>query len=363
MIERTIDNLYALGEEIANDKGETFGTEHVAQAMDRIIPGAAYYDGKVHNDSEELIEADSLEVKLNKLFDRSKLYLKYDRLLAEKGYQGNREIDAAIKRLAVWDAHWPEMRTLFERGLLTPEEFNLSTLSLMCKINGMFLGREVLNRDFTFYTHMQVFDFFVQKNPYVSVSMQDAENKIRLLEMPRGAFKSVSDGIDCTQWIIVNPDIRITFLTATLELAKEFVGEIKRYFTLDPDSGPTPFQRIFANDIRFERPKKSGQFERLNFMLVEGKEGKEKEFNCPARTKDDQATKGATIWASSVGAGKVGKHCDVSKADDAVDEKNTDTPKLIAKTKKRIGMAMKLVDPGGYKDNLGTPYAPNDWYS
>src|SRR5690348_9333241 len=365
MIEPKIENLYALGQEIAVDKGERFGTEHIAQAMDLIIPGSAYYDGKSHTATGELHEADTLEVKLEKLYERTSIYLQYDRLLAEKGYQGNREIDAAIKRISVWDANIGLIKTLHKDKILSDAEYRLSVLSLMCKTNGMFLGREVLNRDFTFYTHGPVFDFFVQKNPCASIPQQDLENKIRLLEMPRGAFKSVSDGIDCVQWIVVNPDVRIVFLTASLGLAKEFVGEIKNYFTVDvEDKGDvSPFQDIFSRDIRFERPKKFGQYQRLNFLISEGKEGKESEFICPARTKADQATRGVTIWAGSVGAGKVGKHCDILKADDAVDEKNTDTPKVIAKTKKRIGMASKLVDPGGYKDNLGTPYAPNDWYN
>lgn len=369
MIEPKIENLYALGEEIAAEAGERFGTEHLAQAMDRILPGAAYSDGRLHG-TFEAQDADSLNAKLQKLFERASAYLQYDRLLVEKGYQGNREIDAAIQRISAWDANVGIIKESYQNGSLTKDEHRSAILSLLCKTNGMFLGREVLNRDFTFYTHGPMFDFFVQKNPSLSVAQQDPQHKIRLLEMPRGSFKSVGDGIDCVQWIITIPDIRIMFLTASLGLAKEFVGEIKNYFTISDEvkTNPenvdmTPFQFLFGADLRFERPKRMGQFQRLNFLIPEGKEGKETEFICPARTRGDQAKKEVTIWAGSVGAGKVGKHCDVMKPDDAIDEKNTDTPKLIAKTKKRIGMASKLVDPGGYKDNIGTPYAPTDYYN
>ena len=359
MVEPKIENLKALAEEIALDQREVFASEHVALAMDRIIPSSAYNDGTPDRLTNALAEADSVEDKLKKLEERAKIYRAYDKFLAEKGYQGNREIDAAIIRQSVWNGHIQEIID----ASTSPEDYREMVLSFMCKTNGMFLGREVLNRDFTFFTHGPAFDFFVQKDPYKTIAQQDLENKIRLLEMPRGSFKSVSDGVDCVQWIIVNPNIRIMFLTASLPLAKDFVKEIKNYFTIDEESEVTPFQRLFASDYRLERPKKDGQTQRLNFLITEDNTGKETEFICPARAKGDQKKKEVTIWAGSVGAGKVGKHCDVMKADDAVDEKNTDTPKLITKTKKRIGMATKLVDPGGYKDNLGTPYAPNDWYN
>lgn len=356
-------DLRKRAEEIAADKYEKFGSEHIALAMDEAVPGAAYNDG--NPDHPDLITgvapaADPLLVKLEKLEDRALVYLRYDRYLAENGFTGNREIDAAIKRRAIWNAHKDEL----DDGVESTEESRIRFLSFMCKTNGMFLGREVLNRDFTFYTHGPVFDFFVQKNPYVSIPQQDKENKIRLLQMPRGSYKSVSDGIDCVQYIIVHADIRIMFLTASLGLEKDFVKEVKNYFIVDTEaSEPTPFQFIFANDARLERAKRDGKYQCLNFLIPEGHEGKETEFICPARSKGDQKKKEVTIWAGSVGAGKVGKHCNVIKADDAIDEKNSETPALIAKTKKRLGMAAKLVDPGGYRDNLGTPYAPNDHYN
>lgn len=359
MVEIKIENLKALAEEIALDQREVFASEHVALAMDRIVFGPCYYDGTSEKPTQAGHEADPVEIKLEKLAERAKIYRAYDKFLAENGYQGNREIDAAIIRQSVWNGHIQEIIDASENE----DQFREMTLSLMCKTNGMFLGREVLNRDFTFFTHGPVFDFFVQKDPYKTIKQQDVVNKIRLLEMPRGSYKSVGDGVDCVQWIINKPDIRIMFLTATLQLAKDFVKEVKNYFTVSEDGEVTPFQRLFAADIRLERQKKDGQYQRLNFLITEDDAGKETEFICPARTKGDQKKKEVTIWAGSVGGGKVGKHCEVIKSDDAIDEKNTDTPKLISKTKKRIGMASKLVDAGGFKDNLGTPYAPNDWYS
>lgn len=360
MIDPKIENLLELAKEIASDRQEMFGCEnHVGMAMDRIIPGSAYYDGTPDPLTYVPRPLDTIEDKLNKLEIRAKQYLRYDRTIAKNGFQGNREVDAAIVRLSVFDAHIKEL----EEAATTDEELRLMFLSLLCKINGMFLGREVLNRDFTFFTHGPVFDHFIQRDPFKSISQQDTIYKVRLLLMPRGSFKSVSDGVDTVQAIIVNPDIRIMFLTAALNLARDFVGEVKSYFTVKENVDPSVFQYIFGSDIRLERSKRDGEYQKLNFLITEGDEGKETEFICPARTRGDQQKKEVTIWAGSIGAGKVGKHCDELSADDAVDEKNTDTPKLISKTNKRIGMALKLVDPGGYNKNIGTPYAVNDWYS
>lgn len=391
MVDATIENLRLLADEIAADLGEAFGSEHLRLAMDRIIPGTAYWDGNPdHRDAYgEVPEEDSLETKLEKLEGTARIYIKYDRYLAEHGVPGNREIDAAIKRVTLLNEHKTEFAVsrddhaefadLGEMGYLSKDyldkaelEARCRFLSFMCKTNGLFLGREVLNRDFTFYTHGPTFDFFVQKNPYKTIAQQDMDYKTRLLEMPRGSFKSVTDGVDTTQWVLVNPDVRITFFTATLSLAKEFVGEVRGYFEVDDaddldDAVLTPFKYIFSRDTRLERPKKKNaqgilEYQKANFLVTAG-EGKETELICPARTKGDQKKKEVTLWASSVGSGKTGKHCHIIKADDAVNEKNSENPKLIQKTKKQIGMALKLLDPNGYNDNIGTPYAPNDWYN
>lgn len=371
MVEVRIENLRALAEEIHLDRQEPFDVEHFHLAMDRILFGPAYYTDDP--DHPDLITGlprtpDPLDVKLKKLKDRWAIYVQFDRVMAT-GQSGALAVDAAQKRLAVWDVRKKEIT----ESDYSEADKDLQRLSLACKINGMFLGREVLNRDFTFYTHAPVFDFFIQKDPFKTIAQQDVI-KMRLLEMPRGSFKSVADGIDCVQWIITKPDVRIVFLTATLPLAKDFVKEVKSYFTIDPEaSKPTddgdksdlsPFQYIFGFDFRPERSRdKDGRIARVSFLVHENKDGKEEEFTCPARQRGDKKKKEVTLWAGSVGAGKVGKHCDVAKADDAVDEKNSETPTLIAKTKKRIGMAFKLVDPGCFKDNIGTPYASNDWYN
>lgn len=331
MVEPKIENLIDLAKEIAQERYELFGCEdHIAAAMDRILPGPAYLD------------SDSIDEKLDKLFARGLIYVEHDRIFSEHAIdKTDRRVIAATQRHTAFNEH----RKLFEGKI--KKEGRLPFLNFLCQTNGMFLGREVLNRSFTFWTHAALFDAFVQKNPSKPVPMQD-DVKIRLVLMPRGSFKSTADGVDCAQWIINFPDIRIMFLTAAKELAKAFVGEVKGYFTARENIELTPFQCIIG-------PR---------FLISEeqGNEGKEEEFICPSRSVSEQQKKEVTLWAGSIGSTKVGMHCEIVKADDGVDDKNTETPQLIAKTNRRIGMALNLLDPGCFNDNLGTPYAINDWY-
>lgn len=327
MVEVKVENLMDLAREIAAERAELFGCEdHVALAMDRIIPGSAY------------LETDSGDEKLEKLYQRAMIYLKYDAIVSKEGQSGNLQIDSARKRLEIFNAH---------KNKFTDLEKKREFLLFMCQTNGLFLGREVLNKTFTFWTHQPIFDFFVQKNPYQIIPLLDEEHKTRLLLMPRGSFKSTADSVDCLQWIIGFPNIRIIFLTVSLDLAKSLVSEVKGYFTTNEKMPFTPFQLIIGPE----------------FFLVENKEGKEDEFICPARTVDEQRKKEPTLWAGSLGSKKHGMHCEVLKADDSIDDANTETPALIAKSNKRIGMALNLLDPGCYNDNIGTPQAPNDWYN
>ncbi len=90
----------------------------------------------------------------------------------------------------------------------------------------------------THNTHEEICnDFFVCKNPLVLTFKDFATNyvdqKERLLLVPRGGFKSSIDMADCIQWIINWPEVTIMILTGVLDLAVDFVKEIKSHFTLD----------------------------------------------------------------------------------------------------------------------------------
>lgn len=157
----------------------------------------------------------------------------------------------------------------------------------------------------------------------------------------RGAFKSSIDVLDCVQAIICDPDIRILILTAEKNLATAFAEEVRNYFTV-VDGSPTEFQLLFPE-----------------FCVPAGKREKSNEFTTPARRT---YRKEPSIWANSIGSNLPGWHCDILKLDDVVTNTNAAEPDQIEKLIKDVNFARKLVDPGGYTDVIGTPYAPNDLY-
>jgi predicted phage terminase large subunit-like protein len=257
----------------------------------------------------------------------------FDQTMAERGdAASNTNIAASVQR--------EKIRSNFSKPSCT-DDF----LRLMCKTNLLFLGREIFNKALTFSTHAPVCNFFVQKDPSKKIEEQD-ETKERLLLYPRGSFKSSIDAIDCVQWFINFPDIRIVILTAESGLAVTFIKEIKKYFLVPKDAAPTIFQDLF--------PK---------WNLTPSSMGTESVFNCPCRIQGDDQKRDPSAWASSILSNLPGWHCDVMKMDDAVNNKNSETSMLVAKVKEQAGLAEILVDPGGYKDYIGTPYASNDFYN
>src|SRR6266702_4737543 len=86
-------------------------------------------------------------------------------------------------------------------------------------------------------THEEICNgFFVRKDPTIKSFKQFALDfsgyKERLLLVPRGGFKSSIDMADCVQWVICFPEVTMLILTGVLNLAKDFVQEVKDHFTL-----------------------------------------------------------------------------------------------------------------------------------
>ena len=306
--------LLAEAKALADVQQRPLAIDHFWQVADRDLAGPAPKD-------------------LGELVTRAKSYAVFDAALVKNGFSGDPDIDAAIKR-----------RKIFEDNV-----FSLQTdedvLKFFCKTNLLFLGREIFNKAFTFVTHARVCNFFVQKRPGALLTEQD-QTKERLLLYPRGSFKSTIDIIDCVQWIINFPDVRILVLTATVDLATAFIGELKNYFVVLSGGELTVFQTLFPE---FTVPKKS--------------DGAEDQFVCPCRTVGDEKKKEPTAWSASILSTLPGWHCDLMKGDDTVNDKNADTSILVQKVINKITFAESLIDPGGFKDLLGTPYAPADLYT
>ena len=274
------------------------------------------------------------------LFERARNYIQFDRAIAKNATdKSDPDVWASVERMEIFDDHLASLKTLDPQLQVT------GMLQFMCRTNLLFLGREVFNKLFTFATHAPICNFFVQKNPSKPHYEQD-NIKERLLLYPRGSFKSTIDIIDCVQWLINFPDIRILILAAESGLAVSFIGELKNYFFVPKGSEPTSFQKLFPE-----------------WTISSKTEGSEDQFICPNRTQGDDKKKDPSAWANSILSNLPGWHCDLMKGDDVVNDKNSETKELIAKVIRKINYAESLIDPGGYKDLLGTPYAGSDLYA
>src|SRR6202790_879405 len=105
---------------------------------------------------------------------------------------------------------------------LTKYEFD--SLRHRCRTNLFFLAGAILGKSMYEHVHRPITNFFVQKDNsqlpdkytlkqlHQCIYALDA-TKERLLLYPRSSYKSTLNVIDCVQWIINFPDIRILILT------------------------------------------------------------------------------------------------------------------------------------------------------
>jgi phage terminase large subunit-like protein len=227
-----------------------------------------------------------------------------------------------------------------------------------------WLGKEVLKKDLVSTTHQIVCDQFVQKNfdgvfkeGYTLGDVHKAiDNQVRfdadgeatkemLLLDPRGFFKSTIDGIDCIQWMLNVPDIRILILTGEYKLAVAFMKEIKGYLYIAKGEDPKDIHLLFPE------------------YVLRGVTGTSKEPFVISCRKHNQ--KEPTLWVNSIDSNLSGWHCDVKKGDDVITDENCNTKDAREALKKKFDGTNNLLDGWGFSDNLGTRYFGDpdpDWY-
>lgn len=187
-------------------------------------------------------------------------------------------------------------------------------------------------------------DLFVKKDDTKRINQQ-SEIKTRMLLWPRGGAKSTYDHVDTVQWILNFPSIRIMYLTATIDLAEGFVGEIKGHFYIKPED-PT-WMNIFFSE----------------FCILDDKAGAANVFTCPVYAAKKTGRKEPTVYAASVGKAKAGWRYELIKADDAVSDTNSATSEQCTKISGSLFLAEKVLALGGhYIDYIGTRYADEDHY-
>ena len=187
-------------------------------------------------------------------------------------------------------------------------------------------------------------DLFIKKDPSVTI-LNASSVKTRILLWPRGGAKSSYDAIDTVQWVINYPSVRILFLTAEASLSTGFISEIKGFFTLREEI-PSLMNLFFPEHCCLRKDMGAGNV-----------------FTTPVYKAKKTGRKEPTVRASSVGKTKSGWRFEVIKADDAVSDKNSETPEQCASISEKLFLAEKLLMPGGfYKDYVGTRYAEEEHY-
>jgi predicted phage terminase large subunit-like protein len=220
----------------------------------------------------------------------------------------------------------------------------------------------------TIGTHEEICNkFFVAKNPTFTTFERFAHQyttlKDRMLLVPRGGFKSSIDMADCVQWIITFPAITILILTGTLQLATDFVGEIKQHFTLE-ESGTTDAKSGKEYASRKLMDKDSGTWSDSMFQVLFPEhctppgEGRQTEFQTPAGGDEKEPT----IRAASIEQALSGMHFGILKLDDVVTNENSLTVDRLDKVNRQISINRAMLHPYGFMDVIGTWYDEKDYY-
>lgn len=177
-------------------------------------------------------------------------------------------------------------------------------------------------------------EFFVQKDRRKAFALQSPVHN-RLLLDPRGHFKTTLDIADSIQWLLNFPNCRILFMSGTQELAKRMVHEARSHFEQN-----VTLRKLF--------PEYAGD----NI-------GNSSEMTVSCRTR---VRREPSITISTIGSVKAGSHYDIIKYDDLVHEQNVGTPEQLQETSDAYDFTFPLLDPGGYRDVIGTRYSPDDLY-
>ena len=216
-------------------------------------------------------------------------------------------------------------------------------------------------------THEEICnDFFVRKDPtkltFKDFAKNYVEQKQRLLLVPRGGFKSSIDMADTVQWIICWPEVTIMILTGVLDLATDFVKEIKGHFKLE--DGEMESQNLFETKKAI-KPRTCADGTPLMFQVlfpehcISKDDGKAAEFQTPASSVIEKET---TVFAAAIDQNLSGWHVGVMKLDDVVTNENSRTADRIKNINKQVSINKAMLHPYGFYDKIGTWYDGEDTY-
>ena len=218
-------------------------------------------------------------------------------------------------------------------------ETDIRDLRFKAQTDLYFLCTDILGKNLTERTHRRVCNAFVQKDPRKHMGDLDPI-KERLILYPRTSYKSTVDGVDCVQWHLCYPNIRLVKLTGLEDLSRAFVEEMTNYF-VDDQEDYCLLHALFPE------------------YVIKGKDKRDGYFISPARTK---YWKEPTFFAQSIESNTSGWHVDVMKCDDIITDENSENPVRLKRITKKYNMIRKLVMTYGYRDTIGTRYELDDTY-
>jgi len=160
--------------------------------------------------------------------------------------------------------------------------------------------------------------------------------KFKLLELPRGSYKTTISSVALPLWLIWrNPQWSIMVASAGEELAQRIMREIERQITSNP-----VFKRTCGDWYAGNR-----QWTTLSKTFAFKKNVTE-----------------ASIFATSVTSSKTGLHPNAAILDDVFDERAANSTPIAEQVRRFFDdLPFLLVDPG-YRWVLGTPWAMFDIY-
>jgi hypothetical protein len=254
---------------------------------------------------------------------------------------------------ALWDfgMAWREQE---DGRLISFQEFR--QLRRMCMTDTFEFGRQILKKDFQPEPHGRwAKELFVQKNPDLLPEVYDQEDikrvlagqsaiHQRILISSRNSYKSTYNLVDLLSWVLVfGGDIRIFMISATSKLSKGFLKSFRDYWTVKNPKNPTLFNQLFSE------------------YMIEPGEGSSTSFVSPMRQLDLIQP---TLTSASMGSeGLAGERSDLICAEDCAEISNSNTSEMREKTMEFFDSVLHLLEPNGFLQVVGTPFAPGDIYS
>jgi hypothetical protein len=229
-------------------------------------------------------------------------------------------------------------------------------LRRMCMTDTYEFGRQILSRDFHPEPHGRwAKELFVSKNPDLLPEVYDQEDlkkalagqsgiHQRLLISSRNSYKSSYNLIDLLSWVLCfGGDIRIFMISATKKLSAGFLKSFRDYWTVKNPKSPNLFNQLFPD-----------------YMIKPG-EGATTSFISPMRQLDLIQP---TLTSASMGSeGLAGERSDLICAEDCAEISNSSSPEMREKTLEFFDSVLHLLEPSGFLQVVGTPFAPGDIYS